>query len=74
MTPEEHKAEAERLADKAHHFTWGDGADPVTGAALAAEAQVHATLALVGATLLAGAAGYDTARDRLADAVLGVQR
>lgn len=45
MTGPEHYKEAERLADHANHFTWGDGADPVTGAALAAEAQVHATLA-----------------------------
>lgn len=52
MTGPEHYREAERLADHAHHFTYGDGADPVTGAALAAEAQVHATLALAAATAL----------------------
>lgn len=50
-TGPEHYREAERLADRAHHFTYGDGADPVTGAALAAEAQVHATLALTAATV-----------------------
>jgi hypothetical protein len=43
----QHYREAERLADQANHFTYGDGADPVTGAALAAEAQVHATLARI---------------------------
>lgn len=52
MTGPEHYREAERLADRAHHFTYGDGADPVVGAALAAEAQVHATLALVAATAM----------------------
>ncbi|WUI00239.1 hypothetical protein OHR68_43355 [Spirillospora sp. NBC_00431] len=52
MTGPEHYREAERLADQAHHFTYGDGADPVTGAALAAEAQAHATLALAAAFAL----------------------
>ncbi|XMN09356.1 hypothetical protein ACK8N7_26600 [Streptomyces griseobrunneus] len=55
MTGPEHYREAERLADRAHHFTYGDGADPVTGAALAAEAQVHATLALTAATAMQAA-------------------
>lgn len=41
--------EAERLVTQAHHFTYGDGADPVAGGALAAEAQVYATLALAAA-------------------------
>lgn len=50
MSGAEHYREAERLVKRAHHFTYGDGGDPVTGAALAAEAQVHATLALVSAT------------------------
>ncbi|MFH9248183.1 hypothetical protein ACH4LK_22475 [Streptomyces lydicus] len=45
MNGPEHYIEAERLADRVHHFTYGDGGDPVTGAALAAEAQVHASLA-----------------------------
>ncbi|WP_051338602.1 hypothetical protein [Streptomyces flavidovirens] len=47
--PEHYRCEAERLAKQAHHFTYGDGADPVTGHALAAEAQVYATLALAAA-------------------------
>jgi hypothetical protein len=54
MTGPEHYREAERLADRAHHFTYGDGGDPVVGAALAAEAQVHATLALAAATAMGG--------------------
>lgn len=52
MNGPEHYREAERLAGMAHHFTYGDGGDPVTGAALAAEAQVHATLALAAATAM----------------------
>lgn len=51
MTGPEHYREAERLAAMAHRFTYGDSADPVVGAALADEAQVHATLALVAATV-----------------------
>ncbi|GGX02224.1 hypothetical protein [Streptomyces chryseus] len=47
--PEHYRREAERLAKQANHYTYGDGADPVTGHALAAEAQVYATLALVAA-------------------------
>jgi len=54
MTGPEHYREAERLLKKATHYSYGDGADPVTGAALAAEAQVHATLALAAATRDAG--------------------
>lgn len=50
MTGPEHYREAERLLGMAHRYTYGDGADPVTGAALAAEAQAHATLALAAAT------------------------
>jgi hypothetical protein len=46
-TGPEHYRQAEVLADRAQHFTYGDGANPTVGAALAAEAQVHATLALV---------------------------
>ncbi|MEU8886687.1 hypothetical protein [Streptomyces sp. NPDC048442] len=52
MTGPEHYRQAERLADQANHYTYGDGADPVVGAALAAEAQVHATLALAAATVM----------------------
>lgn len=66
MTGPEHYREAERLAARADHFTYGDGADPVTGAATAAQAQVHATLALAAATAFV-AAGMpqdgDNARD-----------
>ncbi len=56
----EHYREAERLADRAHHFTYGDGGDPVTGAALATEAQVHATLALVAAQTAPAAPQLET--------------
>jgi hypothetical protein len=52
MTGPEHYREAERLLKKASHYTYGDGGDPATGAAFAAEAQVHATLALVAATAM----------------------
>jgi hypothetical protein len=51
MTGPQHYREAERLAGRANHFTYGDGANPVVGAALAAEAQVHATLAHTAALL-----------------------
>ena len=64
MTGPEHYRAAERLADQANHFTYGDGADPVVGAALAAEAQVHATLALAAATALNDAQGGMTIRER----------
>ncbi|MFJ1695737.1 hypothetical protein ACIOHC_11385 [Streptomyces sp. NPDC088252] len=60
MTGPEHYREAERLAARAHHFTYGDGADPVVGAALAAEAQVHATLALVAAQTAPAAPQLET--------------
>jgi hypothetical protein len=75
MTPEEHYAEAERLIgpDAVPQGVYGENYDHFRADNLA-EAQVHATLFLGGAMLLAGAAGYDTARDRLADAVLGTQR
>ncbi|MFJ2882378.1 hypothetical protein ACIQGT_14335 [Streptomyces sp. NPDC093108] len=52
MNGPHHYREAERLLVRAHHFTYGDGADPVTGHALAAEAQAHATLALAAATAM----------------------
>jgi hypothetical protein len=51
MTGPEHYLAAIRLANQANHFTYGDGADPDVGAALAAEAQVHATLAQTAATI-----------------------
>ncbi len=47
--PEHYRREAERLAKQANDFTYGDGADAVVGHALAAEAQVYATLALAAA-------------------------
>jgi hypothetical protein len=56
MTGPQHYREAERLAMQAHHFTYGDGADPTVGAALAAEAQVHATLAVAAAIAMQAAA------------------
>lgn len=52
MTGPEHYREAERLLNMAHRYTYGDAADSVVGAALAAEAQGHATLALAAATAL----------------------
>ncbi|MFI0576163.1 hypothetical protein [Streptomyces tendae] len=42
-----HRSEAERLLSQANHYTYGDGADPVTGQALAVEAIGHALLAVV---------------------------
>ncbi|MGW2379270.1 hypothetical protein [Streptomyces sp. NPDC001658] len=71
MTGPEHYREAARLLNMAHSFTYGDGADPVTGAALAAEAQAHATLALAAATALTApvcsdtedGSGHETAED-----------
>jgi hypothetical protein len=63
VTGPEHYRAAERLADQANHYTCGDGEDSVTGLALAAEAQVHATLALAAATArLSGAADDDDLR------------
>lgn len=47
MNGPQHFREAERLADQANHYTYGDGADSVAGQAFATEALVHATLALV---------------------------
>jgi hypothetical protein len=37
-----HYNQAIRLTDQAHHYTYGDGADPVTGNALANEATARA--------------------------------
>lgn len=54
MNGQEHYREAERLLEQAHHFTYGDGGDPVVGAALAAEAQAHATLALAATARVLG--------------------
>ncbi|MFD9567718.1 hypothetical protein [Streptomyces sp. NPDC059994] len=55
MTGPEHYREAERLTDRAHHYIYGDGVDLVKSAALAAAAQVHATLALTAATAMQAA-------------------
>jgi len=50
MTGPEHYREAAKLASRAHgHIV---GGNPLIGAAVAAEAQVHATLALVDAVAL----------------------
>ena len=51
-TGPEHYREAERLLARTHHYTYGDGADPTTGNALAAEAIGHALLANAAATAL----------------------
>lgn len=51
---ESYISEAKHLADRAHHWYYGDGGDVATGAAFAAEAQVYATLALAEATRLWG--------------------
>jgi hypothetical protein len=55
MTGPEHYRQAEYLLRLAHRFTYGDGADPTVGAALATEAQAHATLALTAATAMQAA-------------------
>ncbi|NGO72981.1 hypothetical protein [Streptomyces boncukensis] len=52
MTGPDHYREAERLATMARCLTRGSEPDPVAGAAVAAEAQVHATLALAAATAM----------------------
>jgi len=49
-TGPEHYREAERLLKQAYHYTYGDGADPVTGNALASAAIGHALLAHVAVT------------------------
>lgn len=43
----DHRAAAEQRVIDAHRITYGDANDPATGTALATEALVHATLALV---------------------------
>jgi hypothetical protein len=55
MTGPEHYREAERLLARAHHFTYGDGASPAVGAALATEGVGHALLALTAATAMQAA-------------------
>ncbi|MGW4889614.1 hypothetical protein [Streptomyces murinus] len=44
-TGPEHYRQAEQLLAQAHHYTYGDGADPATGHALATDAIRHALLA-----------------------------
>lgn len=46
-TGPEHFKKAEEMAESAWHYIYGDGGDPVTGAAFATLAQAHATLAQV---------------------------
>ena len=48
-TDENYERQAVWRAQRAYHFTYGDGGNVSIGAALAAEAQVYATLALVDA-------------------------
>lgn len=50
-TGPDHYREAERLLDRAYHYTYGDGADVAVGHAFAAAAQAHATLALASAAI-----------------------
>lgn len=47
-----HYTEANRLLGRAHHYTYGDGADPVTGNALATEAVAHALQGLTAAVVM----------------------
>ena len=53
MIGPEHYREAERLLVRADHLTYGDGADPVAGAATATQALAHAVLAQAAATAAA---------------------
>jgi len=47
-TPEQDMEESRRLLQRANHYLYGDGADPVTGAGFAQMATAQATLALAG--------------------------
>jgi hypothetical protein len=47
-----HYSQANHLAEQAHHFTYGDGADPVAGNALAGEAVAHAINAQTAALVM----------------------
>jgi hypothetical protein len=49
-TPQDDMDEARRLNNRADHYVYGDGADPLVGQAFATMALVHATLALAGYT------------------------
>lgn len=48
-----HYTEAARLIAQAHRYTYGDGADPVVGGALAMEAVANAVNGLTAATVMA---------------------
>jgi hypothetical protein len=65
MTPASHYREAEKDVEIANAKPIDDG----EAAFWLARAQVHATLALAGATALGSLTGYDTARDQLGDAM-----
>jgi hypothetical protein len=41
-----HAPPAQQLAERAHYYSYGDGADSVTGTALATEGTIHALLAI----------------------------
>lgn len=64
MTPAQHVRESERELAFANQSDLGN-----ESAYHLAAAQVHATLALVGATILGALPGYDTARHELGDAI-----
>lgn len=68
MTPADHYREAERILGT---LKPGDTVRADVAAANLAKAQVHATLALVGATALETLVGHDVARGDLGDALLG---
>ncbi len=54
-----HLREAKRLVEQAHHYSYGDGADPATGAALAAEALAHAQIAAVSLNVIVHLKNFD---------------
>lgn len=62
-------SDADRIVSAATVNTLQEAVD--AAAAMFTCAQVHATLALAGATLLAHLPGHDTARDHLGDAITG---
>ena len=59
MSGPEHYMEAERLAERADHFIYGDGGDVATGHAFAVLAAVHADLART-ALLVDTGGGFNT--------------
>lgn len=74
MNGPQHYQEAERLGEWAAHYIEGDGADPVIGAAFAASAQVHATLANTAAIVAAAPEGMDADVADEWESVLGGER